>query len=97
MKDICIIEKNESCCGDGPSTPLVSFLKRRLHGSAQVRVVDFQKDRSEVRLATRLCSRELGESDLPVFLVDGIAVKTGKLPNFMEAVELIDAPVAAIQ
>ncbi len=86
-KSIQLFEEN--CCGPSASTELVSFLQRRFGDEVDVRVFDLAQKNGRLPLPPSLLLKIQTEECLPLLLVDGVVVAQSKLPNFLEAVELV--------
>ncbi|TMC19754.1 MAG: hypothetical protein E6J34_14710 [Chloroflexi bacterium] len=88
-KKVYLFEKN--CCGPSPSTEFVSFLKRKFAGEIEMKVFDLTKPNGLLPIPPGLLSEIQAEGGecLPALVVDGTVVAERKLPNFLEAIELI--------
>jgi hypothetical protein len=86
-KTIHLVEEN--CCGPSSSTDFVSFLRRRFGAAVDVRVFDLAKNDGPLPLSPELLLKIQTEDCLPLLVVDGVLVAQRKLPNFLEAVELV--------
>ena len=96
MKSIAIFEQSGGCCGGSSSDSLISFLQRKFKGEANVEVVKMNDSSARVPVPPSLLMlmTEHGDACLPAMVVDGNVVAHGKLPNFMEAVSLINGKPA---
>jgi hypothetical protein len=86
-KTIQLFEEN--CCGPSSSTDFVSFLRRRFGAEAEVQVFDLAKQNGRIPLSSELLLKIQTEECLPLLVVDGVLVAQRKLPNFLQAVELV--------
>jgi hypothetical protein len=86
-KTIDLVEKN--CCGPSSSTDFVSFLRLRFGAEVDVRVFDLAKKNGRLPLSPDLLLKIQTEDCLPLLVVDGVLVAQRKLPNLLEAVELV--------
>ena len=96
MKSISIFEQSGGCCGGSVSDALVSFLQRKFKGEATIEVIKMNDTSARVPVPSSLLMlmTEQGDACLPAMVVDGNVVAHGKLPNFMEAVTLINGKPA---
>jgi hypothetical protein len=88
-KKVYLFEKN--CCGPSPSTEFVAFLQRKFADEIEMKVFDLGKPNGLLPLPPSLLSQIQtdGGECLPALVVDGTTVAEHKLPNFLEAVELV--------
>ncbi len=88
-KKVYVFERN--CCGPSPSADLVSFLQRKFQDHIEVKVFDLGKPNSLLPIPTQLLLKIQTEGGdcLPAMVVDGVLVAERKLPNFLEAVEIV--------
>jgi Arsenical resistance operon protein ArsD len=88
-KKVYLFEKN--CCGPSPSTEFVAFLQRKFADEIKVKVFDLAQPNGLLPMPSSLLAqiKAEGAECLPALVVDGIVVAERKLPNFLEAVELI--------
>ena len=79
----------ENCCGPSTSADFVSFLQGRFGAEAEVRVFDLAQQNGPLPLPPDVLLKIQIEECLPLLVVDGVVVAQRKLPNFLEAVELV--------
>jgi arsenite methyltransferase len=71
---------------------LASFLRRRLDGTAEVTAFDLGRPTGQVPLPPQLRIRwQQGAACLPAMVVDSVVVTEGWVPNFRDAVQLIES------
>src|SRR5437588_6917443 len=88
-KRVYIFEKN--CCGPSPSTELTTFLQRKFADQAEIKTFDLGKPNGLLPIPASLLMKiqTEGGNCLPAIVVDDVLVAERKLPNFLEAVELV--------
>lgn len=88
-KKVYIFEQN--CCGPSPSANFVSFLQRKFGTQVEVKTFDLGKPNGLLPIPSTLLWKIQadGGNCLPALVVDGVLVAERKLPNFLEAVEIV--------
>lgn len=89
VKKVYVFEKD--CCGTNPSKDFVSFLQRKFTNEIEVKVFDLENPSGLLPIPPSLLLKlhDQGEECLPALVVDGTLVAERKLPNFLDAVEIV--------
>jgi ABC-type amino acid transport substrate-binding protein len=90
MKKIYIFEKN--CCGPSATEDLIQFLQKKFGATSEVKLYDLGKSTGNLPIPSSLLFniQALGTKCLPALVVNGIVLTEGWLPNFLDAVDLIE-------
>lgn len=88
-KKVYLFENN--CCGPSPSTEFVSFLQQKFADEIEVKVFDLGKPNGLLPIPSSLLLKiqAQGAECLPALVVNGTVVAERKLPNLLEAVEIV--------
>ena len=90
MKQVYLFE--DKGCHPSKVEALASFLRRRLDGAAQITAFDLGRPEGQVPVPPRLRLHWTQGADcLPALVVDAVVVTEGWVPNFRDAVRLIDS------
>lgn len=88
MKKVFLVENN--CCGSGFNV-LLAPLQKRLMNEAKVEVINLARTGDQVIIPKEIREKiaSNGISFLPAIFVDGNLVSEKRIPNLMEAIELV--------
>lgn len=91
MKTVYFFEK--TCCGPSQAEELVNFLQKKFNTTAEVKLFDLGKMRGNIPIPPNLLLKiqTEGIKCLPAMVVDGNIVAEGGIPNFMDAVRLVES------
>jgi hypothetical protein len=90
MKNVYLFE--DKGCHPSKVEPLASFLRRKLDGTAEVSAFDLGRPKGQVPLPLQLrLNWQQGTDCLPALVVDSVVVTQGWVPNFRDAVQLIES------
>jgi hypothetical protein len=91
MKNVHIFEK--VCCGGSSSTDLTGFLQKKFGDEVDVKTFDLGTATGTLPIPASLLFKIQtdGAGCLPALVVDGVVVSEGRLPNYLEAVELVQS------
>jgi hypothetical protein len=101
MKRVYFFEK--ICCGPSAGQGLLDFIQKRFGEQVETKAFDLSKAKGMLPIPGSLMMKiqTQGLGCLPALVVDNVVVAEGRIPNFLEAVELVQtgksaaAPVAA--
>lgn len=79
------------CCGPSPSQGLVDFLQRRFGDEIELKLFNLGGAQGALPIPKALMSKiqSQGTGCLPAVVVDNVVVSEGRVPNFLEAVEMV--------
>lgn len=79
------------CCGPSPSQGLVDFLQRRFGEEIDLKLFNLGNAKGALPIPKTLMSKIQSEGTgcLPAIVVDNVVVSEGRVPNFLEAVEMV--------
>jgi len=91
MRKIYIFEKN--CCGPSSYEQLAQFLEQKFGSDSEVKMFDLGRVTGSVPMPVQLLLKIQveGTACLPALVVDGQIMTERGLPNFFDAVELIQS------
>jgi hypothetical protein len=105
MKRVYFFEK--ICCGPSAGQGLLDFIQKRFGDQVETKAFDLSKARGMLPIPTNLMMKiqTTGLGCLPALVVDNVVVAEGRIPNFLEAVEMVQsgqpaatpAPAAAVK
>lgn len=105
MKRVYFFEK--ICCGPSAGQGLLDFIQKRFGDQVETKAFDLSKARGMLPIPGSLLMKiqTQGLGCLPALVVDNVVVSEGRIPNFLEAVELVQtgkssaepAPAAAVK
>lgn len=89
MTRIQILER--PCCGPGEGHRLAEFLSEHARHGDSIEYINLQDDDASVTtLSGAVMSRILDGDSLPLLVRDNVVVSAGSLPNFLDAVDMLD-------
>lgn len=90
MKNVYLFE--DKGCHPSKIDSLASFLRRKLEGTAEVATFDLGRPKGQVPFPPQLHRQwQQGADCLPALVVDSVVVTEGWVPNFRDAVQLIES------
>jgi hypothetical protein len=90
MKQVYLFE--DKGCHPSKVAALASFLRRRLDGTAEITALDLGRPEGQVPFPPQLHLRwQQGADCLPALVVDSVVLTEGWVPNFRDAVRLIES------
>jgi hypothetical protein len=95
MKRVYFFEK--ICCGPSAGQGLLDFIQKRFGDQVETKAFDLSKARGMLPIPGSLLMKiqTQGLGCLPALVVDNVVVSEGRIPNFLEAMELVQTGKAA--
>ena len=89
VKKVYIFE--QACCGPSPSQGLVDFLHKKFAGDIELELFNMGNVKGALPMPKELMVKiqNEGAGCLPAIVVDNVVVSEGRVPNFLEAVEMV--------